>query len=116
MAYLKNLSVNKISFVNKAANKRKFVLLKSDETPDNNMGDVIRMRKEIKAKLIEVMKSETAIEKIVVLLKADADLKVTEAEVLEVTDFVEVANAATCSAAEAAAAKLEVDKKKKKRL
>jgi hypothetical protein len=113
MAYLKNLSVNKISFVNKAANKRKFVLLKSDETPDNNMGDVIRMRKEIKAKLIEVMKSETAIEKIVVLLKADADLKVTEAEVLEVTDFVEVANAATCSAAEAAAAKLEVDKKKK---
>jgi hypothetical protein len=107
MAYLKNLSVNKISFVNKAANKRKFVLLKSDDSnaDDNNMGDVIRMRKEVKDSLITVMKTEQSPEKIMEILKANVPLAITEAEVAEVNDFVEVANAATCAATAAADAK-----------
>jgi hypothetical protein len=41
MAYLQNLTVNKISFVNKAANKRQFVLLKSEAESESESKDVI---------------------------------------------------------------------------
>ncbi len=107
MAYLQNLQVDKVSFVHKAANKRKFLLLKSDSgdgdgkngdrsvsgsdnNQNNNQGDTPKMRKEVKTKLMEVVKSERSPEKVLGILKADTVLKLTEAEIGEVSDTLDV--------------------------
>jgi hypothetical protein len=62
MAYLSNLSVKKISFVNRAANKRTFTLLKADKSLSSDSVEVIKATGDIVVKddIIEKTKgSET---------------------------------------------------------
>jgi hypothetical protein len=100
MPYLKDLSVSKVSFVHKAANKRRFLLLKSEDESDLNLNlnpqskkeveGYIPMRKELKDKLIEVIKSGKELDQIVDILKSDSTLSVTESEVVEISDYIDV--------------------------
>ena len=93
MSFLKNLSVKKVSFVRRGANKRKFLLLKSAEDIIN--GEQTQkealMQKLVKEKVQEILKSEHDHIKVVALLKADkeiVDLKLTDEEFVEVENSV----------------------------
>jgi hypothetical protein len=102
MSYLKDLTVSKVSFVRKAANKRKFLLLKTaaddvDVDVDsvientNNVKEYIPMRKEVKDAMINILKSASSDDiNVIDMLKADVSLKLTESECIEVTDYVDV--------------------------
>ena len=113
MSFLKDVKVSKVSFVRKAANKRNFLLLKADEgiTDDQIKNEeYIPMRKEVKDKLITVMKAEENVEKtsaeVADILKADEVLKVSDTEVAEIVDFVDFAKAASGSCDKPAGDKL----------
>jgi hypothetical protein len=99
MGFLKDLTVSKISFVTKAANKRKFVLLKSEDAKIDN-GEYLPMRKELKDALSSVIKSKSTVnlaktEDIIAVLKSDTVLKMTDAEVAEITDYMDVIKQST---------------------
>jgi hypothetical protein len=88
MGFLKDLTVSKISFVTKAANRRKFVLMKSDD--NTNKEEFIPMRKEVQTKLVELLKSQDTSEKVLELLKADTSLNIQEAELPNIAECIEV--------------------------
>jgi hypothetical protein len=99
MSYLKDLTVSKVSFVRKAANKRKFLLLKADDSDSDssvnvpNTEEYIPMRKEVKEAMINILKSASSATddmNVVDMLKADINLKLTESEAVEVADYVDV--------------------------
>lgn len=91
---LRELKVKKVSFVRRGANKKQFFLAKSageDSIPNNqNSGGAHKMRPEIKKKLAEILKGERNADKVCVLLKSEATLKITEDEVTEVREFIEM--------------------------
>lgn len=95
MGYLTDVNVTKIAFVKRAANKRKFLLLKSDgvnvNDSNNNEETYKPMRKEVREFLIKMLKSAESVNKsvedIVKLVKEDSTLKLADDEVQEVTDF-----------------------------
>ena len=92
MSYLKDLTVSKVSFVRKAANKRKFLLLKADDSESEsvlNTKEYIPMRKEVKEAMINILKSASS-DDVVAVLKADVNLKLTESEAVEIADYVDV--------------------------
>jgi hypothetical protein len=96
MPCLVNLKVKKVSFVRRGANRREFFLAKTadfrsqGEGVNNsiNSGGRSPMRPEIRLKLGEILKKERDIDRVCALLKEDAVLKASEAEVAEVRDFV----------------------------
>jgi len=87
MSFLQNLSVKKVSFVRRGANKRKFLLLKSEDVINHDQIKEEEMQELVKAKVMEILKSEQDPTKVVALLKADKEI-----EGLELTDedFTEV--------------------------
>jgi hypothetical protein len=103
MAFLTDIKVDRVSFVRKAANKRTFVLLKSADSIINKKEkkeeeEVYKpMRKEVKDVLLKTLKVEENITKssadIVDILKADVELKLSETEIVELNDYVDVAKA-----------------------
>lgn len=95
MAYLHNLKVNKISFVDSPANQRSFLLLKSATVVDDNNKNVNKqeehsVRPEVRTKLTEIRKSTSDPAAIINLLKGDAGLKVTDSEIAEITTALEL--------------------------
>jgi hypothetical protein len=112
MSFLKDVIVSRVSFVRKAANKRKFLLLKSDEGTIENLGDVVikeeeiykPMRNEVKTKLVEVLKStdntQKTVDEIIALVKSDTSLNLIETEVAEITDFVDFHKQASTTVAD----------------
>jgi len=108
MSFLKDVIVSKVSFVRKAANKRKFLLLKSDDAVDvdiNNDNDndndkeqYTPMRKEVKEAILQIVKSAAPAvipDNIVDLLKANVDLKLTDVEAIEVAEYLDFTKSAT---------------------
>lgn len=103
MGFLKDVSVSKVSFVRKAANKRKFLLLKSEDCGDNdNNSDNVDnndnkemytpMRKEVKDAILTIFKNAepTATSAdIITVLKSNVELKLSEQEMTEATDYVD---------------------------
>lgn len=94
MGFLKNLKVCKVSFVRRGANKRKFLLLKSEDSIHDN--DQTKggneMKELVKEKVIEILNKEQDPAKVVTLLKADKDienLKLSDEEFTEVANSVE---------------------------
>ncbi len=88
MGFLKNLKVKKVSFVRRGANRRKFLLLKSEEPNDQLKGGT-EMKELVKQKVVEILKSETDPKEVVKLLKADKDIENLQ---LSDEDFQEVEN------------------------
>lgn len=92
MAFLADLNVKKVSFVSRAANKRKFLLLKSDE-PDKQVKEEkqpntaeetnIMLKEEIQKSVRLLLKTGLADEKIVETIKAEHSLKDAEVEELK---------------------------------
>lgn len=102
MSFLKNLKVSKVSFVRRGANKREFLLLKSDTLGDGGTGDGnkgnkkgqehqggTKVRKEVKDAITLLMKTNKKSE-IVNLLKSNTELKITEQETQEVTNALDL--------------------------
>lgn len=119
MAFLKDLTVKKVSFVRRAANRTKFLLLKSaDADPEQkdqpelktepetavktelNKGGNQPVRPELKSRLMSIMKEAALLkekrtgEQVVALMKADETLKITDAEVTEVQNALELMDVA----------------------
>ena len=100
MACLTNLKVKKVSFVRRGANRREFFLAKSadyrgegaeelkDNNDNNSNGGAKPMRAEVRLRLGDILKQERDVERVSALLKSDGALKVTDAEIAEVRDFV----------------------------
>lgn len=115
--YLRDLKVKKVSFVSRGANRKQFFLAKSadfDTSVNSNInsGGTTTVRPEIKSKVAEILKAERNIDKVVALLKEDATLKATDAEVTEVKEFLAMVPAPPDnSAAAAALAKAQADAK-----
>lgn len=96
MAFLSELNVKKVSFVNRAANKRKFLLLKSDDHGDQKIEkeqeheeESTIMKDEIRKSVRLLLKSGTSDEKIVETLKAE--YKLTDPEIAEVKNSLDFA-------------------------
>jgi len=123
MSYLKDVNVKLVSFVRKAANMRTFPLLKSadpvNNIENNNNEEYKPMRKEVKEKLLKTLKVEENLTKesadIVNIMKADTELKLSDAEVAELTDYVDVAKAGFPFTAKPEDKKEESDKKKEEK-
>jgi hypothetical protein len=104
MALLKNLKINKVSFVRRAANKRKFLLLKAEDSSsslgeessisnnnnDNNNKGGAEVRSEVKTKLTSLFKTEKDTSKLMEVLKGDKELKLSDEEVVEVQNTLEL--------------------------
>lgn len=110
-SFLKDLAVEKISFVRRAANKRRFLLMKASDqsVADKSKKDVDvdlnnkktkgenQVRPEIKSRVASIMKEakllkETrTVDQIIALLHADAALKITDAEVSDVRNALDIA-------------------------
>jgi vacuolar-type H+-ATPase subunit I/STV1 len=115
MSFLKDVSVSRISFVKKAANLRKFLLLKAAVANDDidvvDVVDVVNkndnkinkineknekeesykpMRKEVKEAFLAIVKNAVVPDNLVELLKADTTLKITDAEIVEVNSYADV--------------------------
>ena len=92
MAYLKDVKVKKVSFVKRAANQRKFLLLKSDDSNNKEEENYKPMRKEVNEFLIKLLKSDKVVSKpvegIIEILKGDKDLNLSDEEIQEAKDFV----------------------------
>jgi vacuolar-type H+-ATPase subunit I/STV1 len=119
--YLRDLKVKKVSFVSRGANRKQFFLAKSadfDTSVNNNInsGGTTTVRPEIKSKVAEILKAERNIEKVVALLKEDATLKATDAEVTEVRDFLAMMPAPDTSALEKAQAEAKKAEEEKQKL
>lgn len=117
-SFLRDVHVSKVSFVRKAANKRKFLLLKSADVINTNINEEYTpMRKEVKEKIVTLCKAAENVEKsaadIMVLLKADAELKLEEKEVAEATDFISFAKEIGCAAPASASKNADAEKKAK---
>lgn len=93
MAFLKDLKVRKISFVGRPANKRQFLLLKSEDIEDADVKEQqlkqtrkgeMKMNDVVKQKVVELFKTEQDSEKVLTLIKADKDLTLSEEELHEV--------------------------------
>lgn len=117
MGFLKNLRVKKVSFVKRGANRRKFLLLKSEDV--FNDGDRIakggnQMHELVKAKVMEILNKEQDPEKVIALLKADKDienLQLSDEDFSEVKTSVEFSKALQPEKKEPPAKKEESAKK-----
>jgi len=94
MAFLQNLSVKKVSFVRRGANKRKFLLLKSEELNDGDQKQQKEelMQKLVKEKVMEILKAEQDPAKVIEALKADKEIEgldLSDEEFTEVKNSVE---------------------------
>ncbi len=121
MAYLQNLKVKKVSFVTRGANRKQFFLAKSADSIEssdskNNISGGTTVRPEIKQKAAEILKAERNIDKVVALLKEDAALKATEAEITEIRDFLALIPAPDASALETATAAVKKAEEEKRSL
>jgi len=119
MAFLKNLNVRKVSFVRRGANKRKFLLLKSMEEPNdgdqNKQKEEIKMQELVKTKVMEILKSEQDPTKVVALLKSDKEiesLKLSDEDFTEVQNSVEFLKALHSSGSNNDADKKKEEEKK----
>lgn len=123
MAYLKNLTVSRVSFVNRAANKRQFLLRKAaeilpsttttttkqsdDQDQDKNKGKGKTTRGEftMRKEILDLLQKCVSVDKltktaeIVAVLKADTALKITDTEIADVEKFVPLALATFTPAA-----------------
>lgn len=96
MAFLKNLQVKKVSFVRRGANRRKFLLLKSEEdiinSSDQQKHKEELMQNLVKTKVMKILKSEQDPAKVIELLKTDdeiVNLELRDEEFDEVRNSVE---------------------------
>jgi hypothetical protein len=128
MAFLKDVNVKLVSFVRKAANKRTFTLMKSADSDsdsiineDNEKNNEVYkpMRKEVKAailKMVNLFKSADSTvtpDNMVETLKSDDTLKLSENEIVEIADHVEMLKAGFPFVSPEEKKKKEAENKKK---
>jgi hypothetical protein len=89
MAFLQNLKVSKVSFVNRAANKRKFLLLKSvdgkereiEQPTDKNQESNPMLKDDVQKSVRLLLKANMTDEKIVETIKSE--FKISDSETAE---------------------------------